>query len=417
MLPGNKLFIKMLFILTLCFNMAFTLMDISMPTLHKVVSTLQYLAFFVVLYYWFTKRKEFHYQKNFICFIVFYLVYSFVVYRDLTTNKMFELEDMLGCPSTLKEFLYNTFIILALMFFIPILSKIKDYHFLFNSFIFINGIGTAVFCILKGHQEIGEYALMISGLASAVALMAILFRKKILLSSRIKIIPYVFVATSVFVWAFCSKRGPVLYFLTSALLLYILGNRKNVSKILLSLSIVGILIFAFQSIIFDLTQDIAPELVDKFKSTFESGDTSGRFGDEDSGYALAYEQILGNIWTGTYFRITYPFGIWTGMYPHNIVLESMMTFGLLGTIPLFVFVFLAVKRIYLITNMKKNNTYWMMMFFTIIFLNSFLMLMSTGTLLLNKSFWLSFGALLNFKPIKNDKFYICNTSQEFSPLS
>ena len=215
-----------------------------------------------------------------------------------------------------------------------------------------------------------------------------------------KILPYLFVAGSVFVWGFCSKRGPVLYFLAVSLLLYILGNRKNVSKVLLSLFIVVILVFTFQSIIFDLLQDIAPELVGKFISTVESGDTSGRFGDEDSGYALAYQQVLENIWTGTYFRITYPYGIWTGMYPHNIILESMMTFGLLGTIPLIIFVFLAVKRINLITNMSKNNTYWMMMFFTIIFLNSFLMLMSTGTLLLNKSFWLSFGALLNFKPFK-----------------
>lgn len=400
MLSRINFFIKLLFILTMCFNMAFTLMDINMPILHKVASTLLYLSFFVVLYYWFVNRHEFHYQKAFKYFVAFYLIYSFVVYQDLTSHKMFELEDMLGCPSSVNEFLYNSFIVLALLLFIPVLDKIKNCFFLFNSYIFINGIGTVAFCLLKGHQEIGEYALMVSGLASAVALLAILFRKKILYSNKLKILPYLFVAGSVFVWGVCSKRGPVLYFLAVSLLLYILGNRKNVSKVLLSLFIVGILVFTFQSIIFDLLQDIAPELVGKFISTVESGDTSGRFGDEDSGYALAYQQVLENIWTGTYFRITYPYGIWTGMYPHNIILESMMTFGLLGTIPLIIFVFLAVKRINLITNMSKNNTYWMMMFFTIIFLNSFLMLMSTGTLLLNKSFWLSFGALLNFKPFK-----------------
>lgn len=399
----NKIdfYIKFLFVLTMCFTMGFTVMDLNMQFLHKVLSIILYGSYIVVFFYWFTHRKEYNYPGIFKLFILFFLIYSYIIYGDLTTKRVFDLEDMLGCPSSVVEFNYNTFLILLLLLFLPSLNKLRNHRFLYNSYIYVNGIGVVLFILFKGRQNVGESALMISGIATAVALLGIIFRKNIAFSKNKNIALYVICVLCIFVWSVSSKRGPVLYFLFEILFFYILRNRRQTTKLLLSLMIVGAILVAFQSIIIDIVSNIAPTLAEKFHATFVLGDTSGRMGDEDSGYALAYHQILENPWTGTYFRITYPFGIWSGMYPHNLFLESMMTFGILGTIPLCIFMIIAIRKIFYITKLEENAEYVKMMFFSVLFLNTSLMLMSTGTILLNKTFWVSMGALLYFNPSQN----------------
>ena len=392
---------KALFVLFLCFSIAFMAMDINMGVIHSVVTFAMYICFIVVFKFWFNQRQHITYPKLYKGFLLLFTVYSIAILFDLTIDRQFPLSEMLGCPSTVQEFILNSGILFFILLFVPLLNNIRNFDFLYYWFIGLNSLSMIYIVMHVGSGGLGGLALTLSCTATSVILLSFALLKSSENTTHNKAFLIFAIIAGIIVWGFCSKRGPILYFMVILLFWYASGNKGRSVKTLFTLTVLVGLLVIFQDFVLNTLGAFAPELASKFRETVQYGDTSGRIGDDSSGYALAISQIQEGPWLGSYFRLTVPYGIWSGMYPHNFFLELLMTFGLLGTVFSLFFIVKAVlysNKIFQMqgkTSMRVRN-----LFFTILFLNSFLSMMSTGTPLLNRTFWVSFGLILYFSSLK-----------------
>jgi O-antigen ligase len=209
----------------------------------------------------------------------------------------------------------------------------------------------------------------------------------------------VFWAITVFTLTICIatiQRGPILFVITTSLFYaYAKGFFKFKNA---GIAIPLIILFViFATTIYNQLYLIFPELMERFEGTIERGGT-GRFGSEDSAYNLAFKEFLLNPLFGHYFRYTETHGYFYGLYPHNILLESLMTMGLVFSIPFFVVLWKCVK-----------NTYYAIKYdapvavFGLIFIYIFSTLMTSASMILMNSFWIPLAVISVYTPVANKK--------------
>ena len=134
---------------------------------------------------------------------------------------------------------------------------------------------------------------------------------------------------------FMGKRGPLLSIIGVYGSLYLFAN-KTWQKSLLYSSIIVLLYFVIISNInylFDLMSIFSQRLADQSKLVYYYGDTNGR----DVLWEAAIKQISHGPWFGYYPKLIFvdTMSFAWGMHPHNIFLESLMTMGIIGSIPFF----------------------------------------------------------------------------------
>lgn len=186
------------------------------------------------------------------------------------------------------------------------------------------------------------------------------------------------------------KRGPILSLFVTALYWYFIKSKS--SHIIRSLLLWGFVILFFGNILADFIENYMAGLVERIDTTIEGGG-SGRFGSSTSVFALSLRQIAEAPLLGSYFRITNGLGL--GSYPHNFILEMLMTFGIVFTavfVPLFWKVF---KRINLLIKNNSTNT-----LSATCFLYMFCALMTSGSVFLHTEFWLFLSILCSYRITK-----------------
>ncbi len=183
----------------------------------------------------------------------------------------------------------------------------------------------------------------------------------------------------------CGKTGPTIF--TLAILPFVV---KNVffPKMKLVFLFLGIL---FLALIFwlnidsfiDLIKTFNPNLGQKLYNTFYLHDTSGR----DGLYRLALMEIEKQPFWGSYFTLRK-----VALYPHNLFLESMITWGVFGTV---YFIILIVKAIlnFLLIYTKDTTKSWL----GYLFLFSFLSAQTTGSIYGNYRLWFAFSVLMLYE--------------------
>ena len=186
-----------------------------------------------------------------------------------------------------------------------------------------------------------------------------------------------------------TERGPILSMLMVSL--FFLACRKIVSsRNILLLFIAAIFLYFFLDIIISFLSQISDTTIQRFLEILETGG-SGRFGSEDAIMPSAIRQVLQGPFFGTYFRILY--GSFVNTYPHNFILEFLMTFGLVFSVPLFILMYKAVRKAY-------NYSGTPCFLFGLLFLNRSLCHLTSGTIIDDKLFWISFVILLTAKYTK-----------------
>ena len=180
------------------------------------------------------------------------------------------------------------------------------------------------------------------------------------------------------------ERGPILSMLMVAI--FFLACRKVVSnKRIVVFVIVSLFLYFFMDFIISILSQLSSSTMDKFMSTADTGG-SGRFGSDDAIFPAALKQISEEPLFGTYFRCCY--GTFSGTYPHNIILELLMTFGLVFSIPLFVLMCKATMKTY-------NYVGLPCFLFGLVFVYRLLQHFTSGTIIEDKMFWLSFAIILS----------------------
>ena len=190
-----------------------------------------------------------------------------------------------------------------------------------------------------------------------------------------------------------TKRGPILWTLVVLLVMFFFQNKLKFKYMvmLIILCVSGYLLLDF---VLDKIAEIAPLTAGRIRDAVYYGDTASRFDASqkgDSGYYLAVNQFLSSPVWGSYYRLISN-GIFKGCYPHNVFLETMISMGLIGLIPmLYMVVKIFKKSFYLIRN-GLNEPYKLSF---LLFLSIFFSLFTTGTILLNYGFW-TFMCMLSF---------------------
>lgn len=186
-----------------------------------------------------------------------------------------------------------------------------------------------------------------------------------------------------------GQRGPILWMGVTLLFYYFSCGQLRKIIIVTTISIIGIVIL-FGGTISGLMEKYDITLIERFMNISEDGG-SGRFGSSDSVYSLAYKQIMESPLFGSYFRITK--GRFMGAYPHNFILEFLMTFGVIFTIPLLWILWYAVKNTYYACRYSEP-----LAIFCIIFINVYLCHLTSFTVVNSTNMWVLLAMALCVRP-------------------
>lgn len=183
------------------------------------------------------------------------------------------------------------------------------------------------------------------------------------------------------------KRGPILSLFLTFIFWYFIKVKST--HIYRSLLLWGLVIIFFGNIIADLIANYMGGLSERIEVAVEGGG-SGRFGSSTSVYPLSWKQIEDGLLFGSYFRLKN--NLWLGDYPHNFILEMLMTFGIVFT-ALFTPLFLAVfKRINALIRYDSSHTLSATCFFYV-----FCALMTSSSVFLHTEFWIFLSILCSYR--------------------
>ncbi|WP_298881811.1 O-antigen ligase family protein [uncultured Polaribacter sp.] len=185
-----------------------------------------------------------------------------------------------------------------------------------------------------------------------------------------------------------GSRGPILYSLIIFYYyMFITSAFYKVKKIITIVLVFILLILVLDyTILTDIIGTYNPNLEERLISSVEDQEISGR----DKLYEIGINQFLSKPITGDYFLLKS--GHYKGEYPHNILIEALMTLGLIGAIPFFILLIKTFNRVHYMIK-RNDNTSWI----ALIFLISFFKGMSTWNLYGNLLLWISMGIILSYK--------------------
>ena len=417
-MPSIEKILKVQLVMILCFTMPNLMMDIFIPQLHTLTTLVLYATVAYTVAYMFENKQK--YNNIFIFYVIYFLIYSIVIYFDLTIDRKYPLTEMLGCPKSVSNFITTTLIILLFIIQAPLYKKIKDFSFLIKSYIILNlplvlfYINTVGVVEIQFDESITDIStLTLASTASNCLLLAIIFRNSFTKSKILNkaLLVLVFLAT-MSVWGNLAKRGAILWFFVTLILYYLLKS-KNIKYTLVKCGIVIGIVYLAMPIIISGIEQLSPFLAERIEATIVEGNTSGRM-DEDGGFEIATKQFYESPITGSYFRIVTTNPLWQGMYPHNIILEILITFGVLGLIPLIYFLWKILINLRYSFKNSQGNQISIEQVLGIMFINMFFSMMTSGTLLLSLPFWVNIAILLTTINKKNDKLFNYNTTQKQS---
>ena len=183
------------------------------------------------------------------------------------------------------------------------------------------------------------------------------------------------------------KRGPIISFFVILGLIFYLRNKN---KIILVALLCGLCILFLGDFLNDILQNNVSGLADRFITMADSGG-SGRIGSDGSVYGTAFEQIKGSPITGSYFRLLRSTYIDRGSYPHNILLELLMTGGLLLSIPFFILLWKALRIDIRLIKLGGEQALPALCFLYVL-----LSLMTSSSLLFKTEFWVFLAILCSY---------------------
>lgn len=155
------------------------------------------------------------------------------------------------------------------------------------------------------------------------------------------------------------KRGPIVSFLFVLMVWLIKEKQKTM---MITFIVFGLFLLVGSDYLSSLS-DSSSGLVLRFSSIGDDGG-SGRFGSSQSVYSLAWNQIMESPVIGSYFRLLH--GNSKGYYPHNLILEQIMTFGIFFTSFFLILLWKVVRRCYKILRTDDNRSIVILCFFSLV---------------------------------------------------
>lgn len=372
-----------------------------MPVYASVTTYFRYTFVLLLFYIHSRENRPSIINKS---FGVFFIIYSLYILWYMSLGREIPLSDMFAVPDSVSDYIIHwAYLSLLILCSDTIIKYLNIRYVLILWLIFILGlslyyislVGFETMQVVSRENYEAQFIgpLTFSYNSSLVLVFVIFFNKYLSPWKKLNFILCVFVVVAVgYIWLAATKRGPILWSFVAIIIVYFFKNR-NVFNYLVRVGIIVIILWELVPILLEMLKDFAPYSVERINAALYEGDTSYRLteGEEENVWVLAYEQwtkSISSFLLGTNCRITQMGSMFYGVYPHNIFLEFVITMGVLG---LLYFVY-HVSRIYMsINNTFKDDSNEKILFFFCLFNCSFTTLMTTSTLVLNYSFWVSFG--------------------------
>lgn len=396
----------MFFFILTCRCIIVWMPSLGLPWISTLLVGLGDLCILICLYYAIkTRLLVFSNLFNFL-----YVVYVFYIINDLFVNRQLSIDSMAAIPDSMFNFTQSSVLLFIMMSSSKLYSKYVDFVklakvscFVILAFMIIYQmqVGFAWSGMFYGMRMDDVDALKPTGYIDGLLMnnfIGLLFASNLYLHNKWtqKRILNIFITSVISFICFIIQfmlveRGPILFQVVTILIfLYAKGVANN--KYLIHIIIVSFVLYLFSDMIIRQLTILSPQMIEKI-----TGDVtgSGRLGDDSSIFNLSIKQIMQAPVFGSYCRIT--ISPWVGMFPHNIVLEFIMTFGLFFSIPMF---YLMVKAFVQSVKMIQNNTRDSL--FGLIYIFTTLCLTTSGTVLSKTVFWLSLAYIINtYKSTKN----------------
>lgn len=216
-------------------------------------------------------------------------------------------------------------------------------------------------------------------------------------SDKSKVEPFIFFIINVLLVIAMGKRGALLSIIIPSLLIWLFSNKtfkQSLTYIFIAICLYYIVIAYIDDFI-SILSFFNERLGSAVKSAYYEGDTNGR----DIMWETAIEQFDKNVLWGYYPKLIECSNLtfYYSFHPHNIWLESLMTMGLVGSIPFFLYIiYIIIAKMY--KSIVANTPYRL---FTILFIGEIVHGTFSGTLYDNY-IWLCLFLLAEFsKRIKS----------------
>ena len=338
--------------------------------------------FFIIFLFIVNKYRPSADKGIYIMLLWFFLFYFFKIFLDMKRGTQ-------GLHIPISEFyLYSiVYCILPFMFFSQ-RKSIEDYRLMFRA-IYISGILFSVGSILifvKATITHGHYDRFKSvfdpltfsytgALLIGICLMQLIFNKTDFIKKSSLMVGIFF---GIMPFLIGGSRGPILALILPLLFVLFYTRKIRVKPKHLIYSLIGIILFTVAISIFgDLS----------FKRLFNI------FHDLATGSG---EVVRLDIWKGSFNQFL-DSPVWGdsvqrkgGSYPHNLIIEVLMSTGIIGFVPYFTLLIFGITRSVKIIKRDPSKS-WIFLFFTL----TFLMGMFSGNIVTDIWFWSSLALVFS----------------------
>lgn len=364
----------------------------------------QFFCILMALYHTFVNMSKDMFNKHTFLLFVIFLIYSAytAIYNFYSPQMAVDL--IQSRPETLFAMFLSTFNIGCTLILSERASRMLDYSLfakisviiiVLSLVFYFNNVDYTLYALYRTIRKVDSADFMEeNGLMSpltinnyvAVAFVCNLICKGQWTNNDVinKIVYYAVSIYLFFIVLILGERGPLLFMITTYLF-YSYAKSKLDGKYF----VVIMLFLLFDTQIFEFISSFAPDIVSRTINIVVDGG-SGRLGSDDSIYSLAVSQIMGSPFFGSYHRILAYSRM--GTYPHNFVLESLMTFGLVFSIPLFGLMWVATRNAY--KALKNDEPIGL---FCLLFIHTSSCLLTSSTMFLNTIFWGSLSMTLTYR--------------------
>lgn len=395
-------------LLIISFAMPFFTECIGTYYLPGFSSVINWLQRFLCLILLFKGRNIIaHQSKKYKYFIISFIVYMTFVYIYIVQGSI-PLKSMLGVPEEWNILILMSVSLFLLLLCAPVVAEYANYNLLSISIIVFTLLASVLYFIKVDYTlyflQLGTdgildfdliHPFVLSSYAASGVFAVFVLKARFSKYFLGNILSYLLLLLFFLLIVVSTKRGPIVYIVMSLLLYFFIQNKLS-KRTLYFISFVVLFFYFFGNYLLDIASSVFPDIVERFIGTEDDGG-SGRFGDSDSLYSLAWQQIMDSPLWGSHMRIFISSSTLAyGSYPHNFFLELAMTVGIPFTIAFCVLLYKILRQYFKYSIDNKSSVV-----IFLISIYSVLLMMTTGTILLNVNFWVGFAILSSFKYSNN----------------
>ena len=336
--------------------MAGAYFKLTIPILSSLINYFQFIFAFLILVYHYTHKRSAEPSTNLLrALVLIFIIYYLFALDDIYLSPRMSRDIMDGvhsdfttitrigiilisflCVGTIKRFAnferVAKFTCVLMTVFLLLYFTVVDYTLYLAMASSMYNIRELLEEVPVNPSQVGQYA----GLSIITCLLVYNQWSRYNLLNII--ISFIFIAVGILLLFISLRRGIFLYVIMITLF-WVYANKlisfKSIGVFVVIFAVIALLLVNYGGFFSDISEGLF--------SRFENDSTgSGRFGDSSSIYSIAIKQIGEHPFFGSYFRLLT--GADRGSYAHNFFLETLMTFGFVFSIPLYIIIFKAVFR-------------------------------------------------------------------------